>query len=252
MRIDKFLAEKYGSRNKSSAAISKGLVLVNGRPVSPSYELKESDALTFSEAEENFVSAGGFKLSKAIKDFGFIVKDKVFADIGASTGGFTDCLLQNGARKVYCIDVGNSQLDKKLISDKTVIIDNFNARYLTRELFSEKLDGVVIDVSFISLTLILKAVSEALDTGAYVLALIKPQFECEGGRVGKNGIVRDKKTHERVIYKIIDYALGCGLATLNLTNAPIVSGKNKEYVILLEKGAQITKQKEYLLKSVNL
>ena len=120
MRIDKHLAEKFGSRTKASEAIGSGRVLVNGKRISPSYEVRDEDKIEIIAADESFVSAGGYKLSKAIKEFGFEVKDKVFADIGASTGGFTDCLLQNGAKKIYCIDVGENQLDKSLICDKTV------------------------------------------------------------------------------------------------------------------------------------
>lgn len=251
MRIDKFLAEKFGSRTKAAEALEKGLVLVNGKPVSPSYEVKMSDSLEFLQAEESFVSAGGYKLSKALKDFNFSVKDKIFADIGASNGGFTDCLLQNGAKKVYCIDVGESQLDERLKGENVVIIDNFNARFLNYALFAEELDGVVIDVSFISLTYILGAVSDALREGNSVLALIKPQFECESRKVGKNGIVRDSKLHQKIIEKIYNFALSVGLAPQKITNAPIVKDKNKEYVILLEKGEKCEKI-ENLLKCVKL
>ena len=252
MRIDKYLSEKYGSRTKAAEAVSKGLVLVNGKTVSPSFEVKQSDGLEFLQAEESFVSAGGYKLSKALKDFGYSADGKVFADIGASTGGFTDCLLQNGAKKIYCIDVGESQLDGSLKSDKVVVIDNFNARNLSVDLFKEDIDGAVIDVSFISLTYILDAVGGVLKDGSIVIALIKPQFECESKRVGKNGIVRDAKVHERIIRKIYDYALTCNLKPQKLTNAPIVSGKNKEYLILLEKGGGNSADYEYLLKSVKL
>ena len=253
MRIDKFLSEKYGSRTKAAAAIVKGLVKVNGESTEPSYDYKEGiDVLSFTEDAESYVSVGGYKLSKALKEFDFCVNGKIFADIGASTGGFTDCLLQNGAKKVYCIDVGESQLDKSLRCDSVVVIDNYNARNLNKELFSEKLDGIVIDVSFISLTYILKAVSDVLENGAHVLALIKPQFECENKNVGKNGIVKDKKVHERIISKIFDFSVDCGLTPLNLTNAPIVSGKNLEYVILLEKGSNKKIYKENLIKSVKL
>lgn len=253
MRIDKFLSEKYGSRTKAAAAISKGLVKVNGETVEPSYEYREErDKLSFFEADESYVSAGGYKLSEALKKFCFSVDGKIFADIGASTGGFTDCLLQNGAKKVYCIDVGESQLDKRLICDKTVVIDNFNARNLNKSLFSEKLDGIVIDVSFISLTYILKAVSDVLENGSHVLALIKPQFECESRSVGKNGIVKDKKLHEKIINKIFDYAMTCNLTPQNITNAPIIKGKNLEYVMLFEKSASLKIYKENLIKSVKL
>ena len=252
MRIDKFLSEKYGSRTKAAAAINAGLVLVNGNKVEPSYNYNEKDLLQFSEAEEHYVSAGGYKLGKALKDFGYKVEGKIFADIGASTGGFTDCLLQNGAKKVYCIDVGCSQLDKSLICDKTVIIDNFNARNLDKSLFSEKLDGVVIDVSFISLTYILNSVSNVLDDGADVLALIKPQFECESRNVGKNGIVRDSSTRKKIINKIIDFASSCGLNAVSVSTAPIKQGKNIEYVIWLAKGRNHITDKDVLLNSVKL
>lgn len=251
MRIDKYLADKFGSRTKAAAAISRGLVLVDGKTVGASYEVKDGDEVTVKEAEENFVSAGGFKLAKAIKDFGLSVKNQVFADIGASTGGFTDCLLQNGAKKVYCIDVGESQLDKSLLEKNVVVIDNFNARNLTRSAFGEELDGAVIDVSFISLTYILGNVAEALGDGACVLALIKPQFECESRSVGKNGIVKDKKAHERIIKKICAYSVSVGLAPVNLTTAPVIKGKNIEYVIYLKKNASAT-DAETLIKSVIL
>ncbi len=251
MRIDVYLAQKFGSRTKAATAVNKGLVLVNGKKVTRSYEVKDGDAVEIIEAEENFVSAGGFKLAKALKDFDFCVKDKIFADIGASTGGFTDCLLQNGAKKVYCIDVGQSQLDEKLKVKNVVIIDGFNARNLNGDLFEEALDGAVIDVSFISLTYVLGAVANTLENGKNVLALIKPQFECESRSVGKNGIVRDDKIKAKIIEKIYNFALSVDLAPKKLTAAPIVKGKNIEFVILLEKGGtpeQLTKLK----KSVGL
>lgn len=251
MRIDIYLAQKFGSRTKAATAVNKGLVLVNGKKVTRSYEVKDGDAVEIIEAEENFVSAGGFKLAKALKDFDFCVKDKIFADIGASTGGFTDCLLQNGAKKVYCIDVGQSQLDEKLKGKNVVIIDGFNARNLNGDLFEEALDGAVIDVSFISLTYVLGAVANTLENGKNVLALIKPQFECESRSVGKNGIVRDDKIKAKIIEKIYNFALSVDLAPKKLTAAPIVKGKNIEFVILLEKGGapeQLTKLK----KSVGL
>ncbi len=236
MRIDKFLAEKFGSRTKAAVAVDKGLVLVNGKNISASYDVGEKDQLTFLEAEENFVSAGGYKLSKALKDFGYSVVGKVFADIGASTGGFTDCLFQNGASKVYCIDVGTSQLDDTLKTENIVIIDGFNARNLNLNLFSEVLDGIVIDVSFISLTYLLEAVSNVLSKGRDVIALIKPQFECGSRKVGKNGIVKDVKAREEIVEKIYDFAISVGLAPLKITYAPIIKGKNTEYLLLMKKG----------------
>lgn len=251
MRIDKYFAEKLGSRNKAANAIEKGWVRVNGKTVPRSYEVKESDEIVVEELEENFVSAGGFKLQKAIKDFSFSAEGKIFADVGASTGGFCDCLLKNGAKKVYCIDVGESQLDKSLLNKNVVVIDNFNARNLNAGLFEEELDGVTVDVSFISLTYILGAVASVLKDGKCVLALIKPQFECESKSVGKNGIVRDKKMHEKIISKIYDCAKSVNLAPQKLTNAPVIKGKNLEYVIFLMKGA-IPESKENLIKSAVL
>lgn len=252
MRIDKFLTEKFGSRNKASAAISDGLVLVNGKQVNASYEVKDTDEITFIKPKESYVSVGGFKLSKALKDFQFDVKNKIFVDVGASTGGFTDCLLQNGAKKVYCIDIGESQLDESLIVKNVKVIDNFNARNLCLELFEEKPDCAVIDVSFISLTYVLGAVSKILPDGGSVIALIKPQFECEGKTVGKNGIVKDKKIHEKVITKICDFAKTCNLSPVKLTNAPIVKGKNKEYLLLLIKNANINLSIKNLINCIIL
>ena len=251
MRLDKYLSQKFSSRTKAVQAIEKGLVLVNGKVVSPSYEVKENDEFVFLEAEENFVSLGGFKLSKALKDFGFNVSGKVFADIGASTGGFTDCLLQKGASKVYCIDVGENQLDDSLKSKNIVIYDNFNARNLEKSMFNENLDGVVIDVSFISLTYILDKVAEVLDDGKHVIALIKPQFECESRNVGKNGIVKDDKVRSRIIEKIYNFACSCNLAPKKLTVAPLSKGKNVEYLVLLEKGDK-SSDMNFIKKSVNL
>ena len=227
MRIDKFLAEKFGSRTKAAEAIGRGLVTVNGKIVSPSYEVKDSDSLSFVRAEESYVSNGGYKLSKALKDFGLSVKDKTF------------------------IDVGESQLDKSLRDKNVIVIDNFNARNLNKEMFREEIDGAVIDVSFISLTYILKNVADVIGEKGYIIALIKPQFECEGGRVGKNGIVKDAATHKRVIEKICRHALECGLCVENLTNAPINQGKNLEYLVLLSKRG-INKPINLLIKYVKL
>ena len=252
MRLDKYLAEKFGSRTKAADAVTNGLVLVNGKPVAPSYSVKATDEIRIIEPEEKFVSNGGYKLNKALKDFDFSVEGKVFADIGASNGGFTDCLLQHGAKKVYCIDVGESQLDESLKDKNVVIMDNFNARNLKLESFPEKIDGVVIDVSFISLTYILSNVAEIIDNNDFVIALIKPQFECENRHVGKNGIVKEPSTHKKVITKIIEFADGVGLSAVNLTNAPIKPDKNLEYLVLLQKNAERKLNINQLIKYVKL
>lgn len=251
MRIDKYLAEKFGSRTKAAQAVSKGLVTVNGKTVPPSYEPVSSDNLEFLTAEKSFVSAGGYKLSKAFGDFGYSPEGKIFADVGASTGGFTDCLFQNGAKKVYCIDVGRNQLDESLKSREIVVYDNFNARNLNKSLFAEELDGITIDVSFISLTYILGAAAEVLSDGKPVFALIKPQFECECKSVGKNGIVREEGVRKKIIEKIYTFAIGAGLAPVNLTNAPIIKNKNIEYVVMLEKRG-VAKDINSLLKCIKV
>ena len=251
MRLDKYLAEKFGSRSKAAAAIGRGIVRVNGVVRPASYDVKEGDDVTTDDEKISFVSAGGYKLHKALCDFDFSVESKVFADLGASTGGFTDCLLKSGAKKVYCIDVGESQLDKSLLDKNVVVIDNFNARNLSAGLFEEELDGIVIDVSFISLTYLIKPVCEVLCHAKYVLALIKPQFECESRTVGKNGIVRGADKHRDIIKKIYDFSIECGLAPIALTNAPIIRDKNMEYVILLQKNGTAA-HFENLIKNVKL
>ena len=158
-----------------------------------------------------------------------------FADIGASNGGFTDCLLQNGASKVFAIDVGESQLDSSLSSsDKVVVLDNVNARYLTLDTLGEMVDGVTSDVSFISVTLILDGIKNVLKKGGIALLLIKPQFECGIKNLNKNGIVKSKKARHTAIEKVYNECIARGLFAVNLTTAPIKEGKNVEYVIMLK------------------
>ncbi len=231
MRADKYFTEKFGSRTKASEAIEKGLVLVNGRVIKPKTEIKEEDEITFVSAEESFVSNGGYKLSKALKTFSFSCENKVFVDIGASTGGFTDCLLQNGAKKVYAVDVGESLLHDSLLNHSRIVsIENTNARYLCKDDFNENVDGVVADVSFISLKLIFPAIKSILQNAGDAFVLIKPQFECENKSIGKSGIVRTE-THGKIIQKVLGYAIENGLYPFNIINAPIRKGKNIEYVL---------------------
>ena len=231
MRADKYFAEKFGSRTKSAEAIEKGLVLVDGKKIRPKDEVKGTEEISFVDAEESFVSNGGYKLSRAIKTFSFDCMDKVFADIGASTGGFSDCLLQNGAKKIYAVDVGESLLHEKISGDDRIIkMENTNARYLTKSDFSEPIDGVVIDVSFISLKLILPAIKEILKADGDGLLLIKPQFECENKNIGKSGIVHPS-SHAKIVKNIVDFCLEIGLYPIEIVNAPIRKGKNIEYVL---------------------
>lgn len=245
MRADKFFAEKYGSRTKAAEAVEKGLVLVNGKPIKPKTEIKETDEISFVEAETRFVSNGGYKLDRALKTFGFDCFGKVFADIGASTGGFTDCLLQNGAKKVYTIDVGESLLHESLREDARIVqMENTNARYLTKEDFPEEIDGVVTDVSFISLRLIFPVIKEILKSDGSALVLIKPQFECEKKHIGKSGIVTPS-AHPAIVEKVLGYLTENGLYPHGIVNAPVRKGKNVEYILHCKpqyEGAKPTKQ----------
>ena len=231
MRADKYFAEKFGSRTKAAEAIEKGWVLVNGKAIKPKDEIKETDEIVFIQAEESFVSNGGYKLSKAVKEFSFNCKDKIFVDIGASTGGFTDCLLQCGAKKVYAVDVGESLLHETLVGDSRIVaMEHTNARYLTRSDFSDNIDGVVTDVSFISLRLIFPVIKEILSDEGDAFVLIKPQFECENKNIGKSGIVHPS-AHAKIVEKVLSYATENGLYPFGILNAPIRKGKNIEYIL---------------------
>ena len=231
MRADKFFAEKFSSRTKAAEAIEKGLVLVNGKTIRVKDEIKETDVIEFIKAESEFVSNGGYKLDKALKDFSFDCTDKIFADIGASTGGFTDCLLQNGAKKIYAVDVGESLLHERLLDNlKIVRMENTNARYLEKVDFPDALDGVVTDVSFISLRLIFPTIRRILKDNGDAFVLVKPQFECEKKNIGKSGIVRPF-AHPEIVEKVLGFAVENGLYPFGITNAPVRKGKNIEYVL---------------------
>ncbi len=248
MRADKFFSEKFSSRTKAAEAIEKGLVTVNGKKIKPSDDVKETDEIEFVTPDEYYVSNGGYKLGKALREFSCSVKGLVFADIGASTGGFTDCLLQNGAKKVYCVDVGESLLDPSLAGREEIVqMQNTNARFLTAADFPDPLDGLVIDVSFISLKLILPVAEKILKEGGIAFALIKPQFECENKNIGKSGIVK-RQAHAKIISSIYDFALSCGLSPLNIVNAPVREKKNIEYVVMLLKAKGKGIPKEEILR----
>ena len=244
MRLDLYLVKtgRFPSRQKAQEAIARGDVSVGGQTVlKPSKEILNGETVTVSVAEERFVSNGGYKLNKAIQDFKFSPSGLVFADIGASNGGFTDCLLKYGAKKVIAIDVGESQLDKTLSTDeRVVVLDNFNARYLTAESLGGTVDGVTADVSFISLTYILKNVADALKDGGVALLLIKPQFELNAAALNKSGLVRSRALRKSAVKKVYDYALNVGLIPVDFTTAPIKEKKNVEYVIMLKKDLQIS------------
>ncbi len=238
MRLDSFLFENkiYPSRTKAMDAIKNGLVLYNGVKAKCSQEVSSFEGLTILNQNKIFVSNGGYKLEKALGDFSFDVSGLTCADIGASNGGFTDCLLQNNAKKIYAIDVGASQLDNSLYCDKVVVLDNFNARFLNEEALGERVDLVVCDVSFISLKLILPAVKNVLKDDGVALMLIKPQFECGPKFLGNSGIVKNKEARLNAIKEIYNFSLSIGLTPNNITVAPIKEKKNIEYVIMLKNG----------------
>lgn len=242
VRLDVFLCEGnyFPSREKARAAIMAGEVIVNGEKVDKAgFQVKEDAQITLIGEKLPFVSRGGLKLDKAVKTFGLELEGKIMADIGASTGGFTDCALQNGAVKVYAVDVGYGQLAWELRQDPRVVVkEKTNARYLDETVIPDLLDVATIDVSFISLKKILPALSGRLKETGEVAALIKPQFEAGKEKIGKNGVVRDKETHLEVIASILDFLPEAGLYSWGLTYSPIKGPKgNIEYLLWLKKYA---------------
>lgn len=227
------------SREKAKAIIMAGQVYVdNQKADKPGSTYPITAKVEVRGAALPYVSRGGLKLEKAIASFGLTLRDKISMDIGASTGGFTDCMLQNGARKVYSVDVGYGQLAWKLRSDERVVnLERTNIRYLTREQVPEEVQFVSVDVSFISLCLVLPVARTFMQKGAEAVCLIKPQFEAGRGKVGKKGVVRDPKIHEEVIRKIYDFALEEGFLVLGLDYSPVKGPEgNIEYLIHLKKG----------------
>lgn len=239
-RIDVLLVDKnlVDTREKAKKYVMAGLVYIDTvRIDKPGTKVDVESNIIVKGNPIPYVSRGGLKLEKALKSFNLSVSDKVALDIGASTGGFTDCMLQNGAKKVYAIDVGYGQLDWKIRSDGRVIpMDRTNVRYLKKEDIEESADFVSIDVSFISLTLILSTVKELTSDNVDIVALIKPQFEAGKEKVGKKGVVRDINVHKEVIEKIINYCNEIGLYLNNLTYSPIKGGAgNIEYLAHMTK-----------------
>ncbi len=224
------------TRSKASAIIMAGEIYVNGqKETKAGYSVKEKDVIEFIGKKMPFVSRGGYKLEKAIKSFDISLDGLVCMDIGASTGGFTDCMLQSGAVKVYSIDVGYGQLAWKLRTDERVVnLERTNFRYLTGETVTEKIDFASIDVSFISLKKILPTLYNFLKDSGHTVALIKPQFEAGREKVGKKGVVRDKETHIDVITDIVNFAFESGFSVLNLNYSPIRGPEgNIEYLLYI-------------------
>ena len=239
-RLDVLLTERglLDSRQKAQATIMSGIVFVNGQRMDKVGTMIPNDSqIEIRGTTLKYVSRGGLKLEKAMQTFPLQLCEKICADIGSSTGGFTDCMLQNGAKKVYAVDVGYGQLDWKLRNDERVVcMERTNARYLTHEDIPEELDFASIDVSFISLTKILNPVKDCLKEQGQVVCLIKPQFEAGREKVGKKGVVRDTKVHEEVIKMIMDFAVSIGFTLLHLDYSPIKGPEgNIEYLVHLQK-----------------
>ena len=239
-RLDVLIFEKglSESREKAKLLIMSGLVYVdNQKSDKPGTIYREDVNIEVRGKTNPYVSRGGLKLEKAIKTFDINVKDKICMDIGASTGGFTDCMLQNGAKKVYSIDVGYGQLAWKLRTDARVVnVERTNIRYMTKEQIKDQIDFFSIDVSFISLKIVLPVVRELVIDGATAVCLIKPQFEAGRDEVGKKGVVKDKKTHIKVINEICNFTLSNGYSILGLSFSPIKGPEgNIEYLIYLKK-----------------
>jgi 23S rRNA (cytidine1920-2'-O)/16S rRNA (cytidine1409-2'-O)-methyltransferase len=236
-RIDKLLVELgfADSRTKAQALVMAGVVLVNEKRVEkPSQEFLPTDKIRIKgkSDEIKYVGRGGLKLEKALQSFHIQPDEYVCLDVGSSTGGFTDCLLQHGAKKVFTVDVGTNQLVWKLRNDERVEVrENTNARYLKPEDFSEKFDLIVMDVSFISVTKILPALKDLLAEDGRIIVLIKPQFEVGKGEVGKGGIVKDTEKHTQVIEKVNTFAEEISLINKGLIDSPILGADgNKEFL----------------------
>lgn len=240
-RIDQLLIKSgfADSIAKAQALIMSGVVLINEKRVEKPSEIFTSESkirIKGQTAESKFVGRGGLKLEKALQEFHICPSEYVCLDIGASTGGFTDCLLQNGAKKVVAVDAGTNQIVWSLRNDKRVESrENTNARFLKPKDFDEKFDLIVMDVSFISATKILPALKNLLKTGGRIIVLIKPQFELEREEVSEGGIVEDESKHNRAIEKVNSFAEKINLRAAGLTDSPIRGAKgNMEFLALYE------------------
>lgn len=239
-RLDVLLVKKglAESREKAKAIIMSGIVYVDNNKEDKAGQTFNEDALI--EVRGNtlrYVSRGGLKLEKAMNCFGVTLEGKIAMDVGASTGGFTDCMLQNGAVKVYSVDVGHGQLAWKLRNDERVVcIEKTNIRYVTPDDVADKIDFASIDVSFISLKKVLPAVYDLLTDVGEVVCLIKPQFEAGREKVGKKGVVREQSVHVEVVDMIVSFAREMGFVTLDLSYSPIKGPEgNIEYLLYITK-----------------
>ena len=248
-RFDKLLVERgmAPSREKARALIMAGKVIVGGKRIDkPGVQINEDAQFQLQEGESSYVSRGGEKIEGALKAFAVDPKGMIVMDVGASTGGFTDCILQKGAKKVYAVDVGYGQLAWRLQKDPRVVnLERRNIRYLQREEVQEETDLILIDTSFISVEKFLPHLLGFLKKGGAILSLIKPQFEVGRREVGKGGVVRDKAMHEKVIDRISDFSRGLELTVLGVAESPLLGPKgNREFFIYLKKGNETHGQTE--------
>ena len=249
-RLDVLLVNRNlaPSREKAKAIIMSGIVYVGGQKEDKAGSMFENTAeIEVRGSALKYVSRGGLKLEKAMKAFGVELDGKVCMDIGSSTGGFTDCMLQSGAVKVYAVDVGHGQLDWKLRQDERVVcMEKTNIRYVTPDQIDDVLQFASIDVSFISLTKVLGPAKALLAADGRIVCLIKPQFEAGREKVGKKGVVREKSTHLEVIEKVITYAAGIGFAILDLDFSPIKGPEgNIEYLLYLQNRSESLAETEW-------
>ena len=246
-RLDVLLVQRNlaPSREKAKALIMSGIVYVDGQKEDKAgTQFDEAAAIEVRGSTLKYVSRGGLKLEKAMTHFGVEPAGKVCMDVGASTGGFTDCMLQNGAVKVYSVDVGHGQLDWKLRNDERVVcMEKTNIRYVTPEDIGDALNFASVDVSFISLTKVLGPAKELLKDGGQMVCLIKPQFEAGKDKVGKKGVVRDPAVHKEVIERVILFAKSIGFGILHLDYSPIKGPEgNIEYLVHIVKDAEAESQ----------
>lgn len=249
MRLDVYLTEKglAKSRSKAAEAIDGGFVKVNGKTaVKSSLSVSDEDEVILTGKPYDYVSRGGVKLEGALERFGIDVTDRIALDIGASTGGFTDCLLQRGAAKVYAIDSGKDQLDESLRRDPRVVsIEGFNARELSSDTLGEKVSVIVSDLSFISQTYIIPTLSAVSEEDCVFVSLIKPQFECGREGLNKNGIVKDRKFHISAIKRVLSCAADHGFIPLKLMRSTIQGGDgNVEYLYMAKRTGLLNSKEE--------
>ncbi len=240
MRLDLYLVEKkhFNSRSKAALAIKEKKVRVNGNLITKAgFIVSENDVIEIKQDVYQFVSRGGYKLLHALHYFNINLSDKIVLDIGASTGGFTDCCLQNNAKKVYAYDVGHSQLDKTLLSDNRVVVkEKINCRYLTKDDFKDNIDFICMDVSFISCTKMFDAISNILNYNKEIIILFKPQFEVGSDYLNRQGVVVSDKIIEVKLNETIAYAETFNLKFVDKTLSPIKGGDgNKEYLLYFKK-----------------